>query len=554
MVISLGWLSPATSRGLPAAQATRAGSRCLLGLAPTGGYRATPVAKRAVGSYPTVSPLPLESRAVCSLWPFPSPRGAQALPGSLPSGARTFLSTPLQPACRDHHALPPPGRKATGSGRVRASLARSLAREPPQQAAQAVLWQTPAGARPAGLLGCEPEPVTFVENQPPNARPVVRPERRRSQGYRVHEVETARALECEQIARPELRCEQEQRPVWKTEAAEQPEREPVGRWLRQPESEVEIAPLLQYPISQHRGAGGDLVLEGAVVSGQEPRVAQRRVAGRERKRVPAAARRPRADESREPATPRCVAELLAHRVAAEPAEVETERDDECVLLRGEPAEGAASLREPFRPQRRVECARGGKPFAARPPRRIPSGVARVAVVQQRDPRHARRLQPLHRVRPGTAYRVPLLPADVEGVCALGAGVAGEQVEPTGIEQRDQRIERGARSHRAPPVPGCEQRHPQYPHALLPQPLGCARGAGELPVRQEGQRHGVHAARGSHGRRHELDGSGRLSQRERHAARCRRDVRPLGGAAGPAGERVEELARPLQGVELLYGSR
>src|SRR5437667_5961056 len=58
MVISLGWLSPATSCGLPAAQMTRAGSRCLLGLAPTGGCRATPVARRAVGSYPTVSPLP----------------------------------------------------------------------------------------------------------------------------------------------------------------------------------------------------------------------------------------------------------------------------------------------------------------------------------------------------------------------------------------------------------------------------------------------------------------------------------------------------------------
>src|SRR5206468_9881327 len=59
MVISLGWLSPATSRGLPAAQTTRAGSRCLFGLAPTGGCRATSVTERAVGSYPTVSPLPL---------------------------------------------------------------------------------------------------------------------------------------------------------------------------------------------------------------------------------------------------------------------------------------------------------------------------------------------------------------------------------------------------------------------------------------------------------------------------------------------------------------
>src|SRR3979411_3098418 len=58
MVISLGWLSPATSCGLPAAQTTRAGSRCLFGLAPTGGCRAVPVARHAVGSYTTDSPLP----------------------------------------------------------------------------------------------------------------------------------------------------------------------------------------------------------------------------------------------------------------------------------------------------------------------------------------------------------------------------------------------------------------------------------------------------------------------------------------------------------------
>src|SRR6266700_4822373 len=122
MVISLGWLSPATSSGLPTAQTTRAGSRCLLGLAPTGGCRAAPVTTRAVGSYPTVSPLPLIFRAVCFLWPYPSPCGAQALPGSLPYGARTFLNAPVQPAHRDHHALPPPGTKATGTGRVGASL------------------------------------------------------------------------------------------------------------------------------------------------------------------------------------------------------------------------------------------------------------------------------------------------------------------------------------------------------------------------------------------------------------------------------------------------
>src|SRR6266700_7009020 len=123
MVISLGWLSPATSSGLPTAQTTRAGSRCLLGLAPTGGCRAAPVAKRAVGSYPTVSPLPLIFRAVCFLWPSPSPCGAQALPGSLPYGARTFLGAPVQPAHRDHRTLPPPAGKATDRERAGASLA-----------------------------------------------------------------------------------------------------------------------------------------------------------------------------------------------------------------------------------------------------------------------------------------------------------------------------------------------------------------------------------------------------------------------------------------------
>src|SRR5256886_7507734 len=74
---------------------------------------------------------------------------------------------PLQPAYRDHHTLPPPGRKTTGSGRVRASLPH----EPPQQSAQAILRQAPAGARPRGLLGGEPEPVTFAEDQPLDAGP-----------------------------------------------------------------------------------------------------------------------------------------------------------------------------------------------------------------------------------------------------------------------------------------------------------------------------------------------------------------------------------------------
>ena len=36
--------------------------------------------------------------AVCFLWPCPSPFGAQALPGSLPCGARTFLGDLAAPA------------------------------------------------------------------------------------------------------------------------------------------------------------------------------------------------------------------------------------------------------------------------------------------------------------------------------------------------------------------------------------------------------------------------------------------------------------------------
>src|SRR5439155_14913551 len=220
-------------------------------------------------------------------------------------------------------------------------------------------WQAPA-AWPGGLLGGEPEPVTFVEDQPPDSRPVPCPERRRDERDRVHEVKAARAVEGEQVARPDLRCEQEQRPVRKPEPAEQPEREPVGRRLRQPEREVEIAPLLQHAVPQQRGAGGDLILQAAVVPGQEPRVAQRRVARRVRERVPAPPGRARSDEYRQPAPPRRVAELLAHRVAPRSGDVETERDDQGSLPRGEPAEGAVRRWELLRPQRRVEGAWGGE--------------------------------------------------------------------------------------------------------------------------------------------------------------------------------------------------
>ncbi len=66
----------------------------LFGLAPGGVYPATSVTKSAVRSYRTISPLPLKnSEAVCFLLHWPSVHTAQALPGTLPSGARTFLNT-----------------------------------------------------------------------------------------------------------------------------------------------------------------------------------------------------------------------------------------------------------------------------------------------------------------------------------------------------------------------------------------------------------------------------------------------------------------------------
>src|SRR5512143_281720 len=64
---------------------------------------------------PPFHPYPsLALGAVSFLWPCPSPCGAQALPGSLPVGARTFLGTPKAPATT---ALDPP-RKANSPARL----------------------------------------------------------------------------------------------------------------------------------------------------------------------------------------------------------------------------------------------------------------------------------------------------------------------------------------------------------------------------------------------------------------------------------------------------
>ena len=99
-VIHLGYMSPCSSCDLPGNSAGRT-IVPLFGLAPGGVFPATDVTTSAVRSYRTFSPLPnltnlgyatkVSSWAVYFLWHYPSAHAAQALPGTLPYGARTFL-------------------------------------------------------------------------------------------------------------------------------------------------------------------------------------------------------------------------------------------------------------------------------------------------------------------------------------------------------------------------------------------------------------------------------------------------------------------------------
>jgi len=83
-------------------------SRCLFGLAPAGVYPAASVTSRAVSSYLTFSPLPSLARfggvfsvalSVAGKTKFVD---AQALPGSAPNGARTFLEAHSKNTPRDY--------------------------------------------------------------------------------------------------------------------------------------------------------------------------------------------------------------------------------------------------------------------------------------------------------------------------------------------------------------------------------------------------------------------------------------------------------------------
>lgn len=98
--ISLGPSSRTAANDLP--EDLSAGRAILLfGLPPGGVCRAGPVARSAVSSYLTVSPLPSPTSgrpAVCSLWHCPCSRERWALPTTLPWGARTFLPRRVPPA------------------------------------------------------------------------------------------------------------------------------------------------------------------------------------------------------------------------------------------------------------------------------------------------------------------------------------------------------------------------------------------------------------------------------------------------------------------------
>src|SRR5262245_45502752 len=108
-------------RGLPAAQTTRAGSRCLFGLAPTGGHRAAPGARRAVGSYPTLSPLPLDAGRFVFCGPVRRLTAPRRYLAVYPVELGLSSARPQQAAYRDHRTLPPPGRKLIGPPSPKAS-------------------------------------------------------------------------------------------------------------------------------------------------------------------------------------------------------------------------------------------------------------------------------------------------------------------------------------------------------------------------------------------------------------------------------------------------
>src|SRR4029077_4611513 len=100
-------------------------SRCLFGLAPTGGYPATTVAGRAVGSYPTFSPLPLDKGRSVFCGPFRRLSAPRRYLAVCPMELGLSSESPDPAATRDHRA--PPNTRQDSSYRPRAPPGKTAA-------------------------------------------------------------------------------------------------------------------------------------------------------------------------------------------------------------------------------------------------------------------------------------------------------------------------------------------------------------------------------------------------------------------------------------------
>ncbi len=105
------------------------------------------VAGLAVRSYRTISPLPDLRRAIGGIFllHFPSARAAQALPGTVPCGARTFLGI----VSNDATVWPTPPRALSHNGHVANPTARRMRhRRDPATAPRARAATSPTSASP----------------------------------------------------------------------------------------------------------------------------------------------------------------------------------------------------------------------------------------------------------------------------------------------------------------------------------------------------------------------------------------------------------------------
>src|SRR2546429_1554561 len=190
------------------------------------------------------------------------------------------------PQHRPPPGAPRPARPTAYHGeryRSRKGRGKASARQPSQQANQAVGRESSGSLRPRRLPG-EPEAVVLLEHHAFQARPVTGPQQRRRELDGVHAVQPPRPEQRQHVTRLGLGREQEERSVGQGEPLEQAEREPIGRRLGETESEVDVAPLPQHPVPERTGPLRDFVLEGPIVERQQTRLSERRVAGGGRQR------------------------------------------------------------------------------------------------------------------------------------------------------------------------------------------------------------------------------------------------------------------------------